>query len=76
MPVTVRTGADGRVARASFCVCIIVVAIGEPRALLHEQVEAAPLELGLIAVQVVAAKLIDDYDDDELWFANVGLRGS
>ena len=76
MPVSVRTGADGRVARAGFGVCVIVVTVSEPRALFHKQVEAAALELGLIAVQVVSSELIDDHDDDKLWFANICLRRS
>ena len=73
MAIGVGAGADGGVAGRGFGVGVVEVAIGEPGALVHEQAEAAALELGAIAIQVVAAELVDDYDHDQLGVANVGL---
>jgi hypothetical protein len=72
--VGVGAGPDGGVAGRGLGVGVVVVAIGEPGAFLHEEIEAAALELGAVAVQVVAAELVDDHDDDQLGAANAGTN--
>jgi len=71
--VGIGSGTDGGVSRGGFGVGVVVVAIGEPCALVHEEIEAAVFELSALPVEVVTAKLIDDDDDDEFGFADVGL---
>ncbi len=39
----------------------------------RKQPEAVPLELVVVAIQIVAAELIDDHNHDQLGTANVGL---
>src|SRR5882762_3328157 len=43
--------------------------------MLEKKLEPALNEVGAIAVQVVAAKLVDDNDDDQLGMASVGGAG-
>ena len=74
--VGVGAGADGGVAGRGLGVGVIEVAIGEPGAFFHEEIEAASLELGAVADQVIAAELVDDHDDDQFGLANVGLGRS
>ena len=72
MAVGVGAGADGGVAGGGLGVGVVVVAVGEVGAVLEEEVEAAIFEVGAIAVEVVAAELIDDEDDGELGMVVVG----
>jgi hypothetical protein len=55
---------------------VIVVAVFEISAFIEEQAEAAALEIGTIAVEVVGAKLIDHEDDDQPGMAVVGAGPS
>ena len=73
--VSVGAGADGGVAGSGLGVGVVVVAVGEPGALLHEEIEAAAFELVAVAIEVVAAELVDDHNDDELGaaFKDLGL---
>src|SRR5581483_3466673 len=52
--------------RGSARVCIIVIAIGEVCAVVQQQAEAALAELVAIPFQVVPAKLVNGYDDNQL----------
>ena len=73
MTVGVGAGPYGRVAGSSLGVGIVVVAIREPSALFGEEAEAASLELGSIAVQVVTAELVDDHDDNQFGATRIRL---
>ena len=65
--VGVGSGADGGVAGGGFGVDVVVVAIGEVSTALEEEIEAGwCFEVVAITVEVVAAELVDDEDDDEL----------
>ena len=71
--VGVSSGADGCVAWRGLCVGVIVVAVGEPCAFIHEEAKPAAFELAAPAVEIVAAKLVNDDNDDEFGFADVSL---
>ena len=73
--VGVGAGADGGVAGRGLGVGVVVVAVGEVRAMLEEEIEAAIFEVGAVAVEVVAAELIDDEDDGEFGVVVVSAGG-
>jgi hypothetical protein len=67
-------GADGGVAGRGHCVGVVVVAIRKVGAALEEEIEAGgSLEVVAVAVQIVAAELVDDEDDDEFGGRVVGV---
>ena len=55
---------------------VVKIAIGEVRAVVEEEAEAAITELIAIALQIVAAKLIDHDHDNQLGMAIVRGSGS
>jgi hypothetical protein len=63
------------VAGGGLGVGVVVVAVGEIRAVLEEEIEAAIFEIGAVAVEVVAAELIDDEDDGEFGVVVVSAGG-
>ena len=72
--VGVGTGANGGVAGRGHGVGVIVVAIGEVGAALEEEIEAVGgLEVVAEAIEVVATKLVENKDYDELWPGAVGV---
>ena len=73
--VSVRIGAstNGGVSRRGLGIGVVVVAVSEPCALIHEEIEAAVFELRTLAVKVVAPKLVDDDNDDKFWTADIRL---
>ena len=70
--VAVGAGEQRGVARSGAGVGVIVVAVGEVGAVVEEQAESAFAELGAVALQIVAAELIDDDHDDQLGMGVVG----
>jgi hypothetical protein len=62
------------VAGRGHCVGVVVVAIRKVGAALEEEIEAGgSLEVVAVAVQIVAAELVDDEDDDEFGGRVVGV---
>ena len=51
---------------ASASVGVIIIAVGEPGAAIGEGAKAAIAKLIVVTLEIVASKLIDDYDDDKL----------
>jgi hypothetical protein len=76
--VTVRVGAgaDGGVTGCSLGIGVVVIAVSEPCAPVHEELEPTILELGAFAIEVVTAKLIDDDNDNQLGAADVRLSAN
>ena len=66
MAIAVGTGQQSGVSRGRASVGVIVVAIGEVCAAIQKKPEASFGKLVAVALQVIAAELIDDNDDDEL----------
>ncbi len=73
MSVRIGSGADGRVPRRGLGVGVVEVAVCEPRPVIQKQIETIALELGAIAIQVVAAELVNDDNDNQLGLADVRL---
>ena len=70
--VGVSTGQKRGMARGSVSVGVVVIAIGEICATVEQQPKSAFAELISIAFQVVAAKLVNHDDDDQLGMRVVG----
>ncbi len=73
MAIRISPGANGGVPRRGLGVGVVVVAVREPGPVFHKEIEAAPLELIAISIQVIAAKLIDHHNHNELGLANIDL---
>ena len=74
MAVGVGAGADRGVARRGHGVGVLVVAIRKVRAAFEEEIEAGGRgKVRVVAVEEVAAELVDDQLDDQLWRALVGV---
>ena len=76
MTVGIGPGAQSGVAGSGLGVGVVVVAIFKIGAFVEEEAEAAPFEIGTIAVEVVSAKLIDHEDDDQMGPPVVGAGPS
>ena len=64
--VAVRAGEERGMAGSGAGVGIIVIAVGEVGAMVEQQAESAIAELVAIALQIIAAKLVDDNYDHQL----------
>ena len=51
---------------------VVVIAVGEVSPVIQEQPEAAVSELVSVALEVVPAKLVNDYNHDQPWVSVVG----
>ena len=72
--VGVGSGADGGVAGRGHGVGVVVVAVGEVGTALEEEVEAVGgLEVVAVAVEIVAAELVDHEDYDQFGLGAVGV---
>ncbi len=72
--VSVSAGADGGVAGRGHRVGVVVVAVGEVRAAVEEEIEAVGLrEVCAIALEEVSAELVDDELDNQLGVGGVDL---
>jgi hypothetical protein len=58
-------------ARGGTGIGVVVVAVGEVGSVVEEETESAVSELVAIALEIVAAKLVDDDYDDQLGVAVV-----
>ena len=76
MAVRVGASTQSGVPGGRLGVGVVVVAVGKPRALVHEEVEAAAFEFAAIAIEIVAAKLVNHHDHDQLGLAGVHLGRS
>src|SRR5947208_8418129 len=74
VPIRVSAAQKGRVARRGARVGVIVVTIGEIRSVIKKEAESAFAELVAITLQVVATKLIDYDNDDQLGAGIIGGR--
>src|SRR5580692_1400400 len=72
MAVAVGSGEQRGVARSGAGVGVVVIAVGEVGAVVEEQAESAFAELGVVTLQIIATKLVDDDDDDQLGMGVVG----
>src|SRR5436189_4866747 len=74
VPVGISAAQQGRVAGRGAGVGVVVVTIGEIRAVIEKEAESAFAELVLITGQIVATELIDYDNDDQLGAGIVGRR--
>ena len=74
VPARVRSGEQGRMAGGGAGVRVVVVAVGEVRAVVEQQAEAALAELVAVALEIISAKLIDH--DDDYQFGMTVISGS
>src|SRR5947208_5191141 len=74
VPIRVSAAQKGRVAGRGAGVGVVVVTIGEIRAVIEKEAESALAELVLITLQIVATELIDYDNDDQLGAGIVGRR--
>jgi hypothetical protein len=72
MAVAVCPGQQGRVPGRGAGVGVVVVAVGEVSAMFEQKSKAAFAPLVAIAFQIVAAKLVDNDDDNQLRPSVVG----
>ena len=70
--VAVSAGEQRGVSGSGAGVGIVVVAVGEVGAVVEEKAESAFAELVAVALQIVAAKLVDDDHHDQLGMGVVG----
>ena len=74
--VAVGAGEERGVSGSGAGVGVVVIAVGEVGAVVEEEAEAGVAELVAIALQVVAAELVDHDHHDQLGMAVVGRGGS
>ena len=72
MAIAVRTGEEGGVAWRGPGIGVVVIAVGKVRAVIEEDAESGIAELIMIAIQIVAAELINHDDDNQLGMSVVG----
>ena len=72
MAVGVRTGEQSRVPGSGPGVGVVVVAVGKVRTMVEQQPEAAFAELIAVTLEIVATKLVNHNDDNELGVRVVG----
>src|SRR5580658_1308016 len=72
VPVAVGAGEQRGVSGGGAGVGIVVVTVGEIRAMVEEEAESAFAELIVVAFEIVAAKLVDDNHHDQLGMGVVG----
>jgi LmbE family N-acetylglucosaminyl deacetylase len=70
--VAVGAGEQRGVARSGARVGVVVVTVGEVGAVIEEKTESAFAELIAVALQIVAAKLVDHDHHDQLGMGVVG----
>ena len=72
MAITVSAGEEGGVAWRSPRIGVVVIAVGKVRAMIEEDAKSGVAELVMIAIQIVAAELVNHDDDHELGMSVVG----
>ncbi len=72
MTIAVGTGEQRGVAGSGARIGVVVKAIGEVSAMIEQESKSGVAELVAVALEIVAAELVDDDDDDELGVTVVG----